>query len=386
MEGSVLKAGTESMLDTTASPVTEGYQHWNSSYPQSHNLTEMNGSKFLLQMLDYYVNGTCVGIICFVGLVGNILNIAVLTRRRLHITLEHLERGSHFGLMALAVSDLLFCATALPRTLLPSKPVFYYKGFALYYQVYAKALQNIWIKTSTWLTVLLAIGRYGAICNPLKIRYLLRVSATKLSVLLIFVVWTVLNLPTFWTYEIHRMDNNGTTLYYIDLGYFSKHKAFKDTFIYLWAVLGYFIPLVILLFCNVKLIRALQQSRRLREDHRAHCKARDPSTRITVTLIIIVMTYLILVSPSELLQFLQSVLPEAQSNGYFYPISFVLICTNILQALNFSFNFFLYCSVNAHFRRTLRECLPNNKNKKRKIRKSQHIHIVVQNRTPSNFV
>ena len=50
-----------------------------------------------------------------VGIVGNLISIAVLTRRRLLSTMQHLERSVTHGLTALAVSDLLFCVAVLPQ-------------------------------------------------------------------------------------------------------------------------------------------------------------------------------------------------------------------------------------------------------------------------------
>ncbi|XP_035824692.1 uncharacterized protein LOC106011274 [Aplysia californica] len=70
---------------------------------------------------------------------------------------------------------------------------------------------------------------------------------------------------------------------------------------------------------------------------------------VTATLVAVVILFLILVSPSELLKF---------SVGYALTDSHqkkvVTYVTNFMQVLNFSLNFVLYCAVNKTFRHTLK--------------------------------
>lgn len=63
--------------------------------------------------------GVVIPLISAVGIGGNLLNVVVLTRRRLLSTMSQLERSVTHGLTALAVSDLLFCLVVLLH------PVFY---------------------------------------------------------------------------------------------------------------------------------------------------------------------------------------------------------------------------------------------------------------------
>lgn len=65
--------------------------------------------------------GAVIPLISAVGIGGNLLNMAVLTRRRLLSTMSQLERSVTHGLTALALSDLLFCFVVLLH------PVFYHE-------------------------------------------------------------------------------------------------------------------------------------------------------------------------------------------------------------------------------------------------------------------
>ncbi|GFR90322.1 FMRFamide receptor [Elysia marginata] len=81
-------------------------------------------------------------------------------------------------------------------------------------------------------------------------------------------------------------------------------------------------------------------------------KGRRPSdsalNSVTATLVAVVIFFLVLVSPSELLKFSISYTGASACQE-----RMVLYVTNFMQVLNFSLNFVLYCAVNKTFRHTL---------------------------------
>ena len=140
--------------------------------------------------------------------------------------------------------------------------------------MYGPCLQNIFMNTSTWLTVLMATGRYAAICRPLHARYLVEVKRTRIAMILIFFAWICLNIPMFWTYTIVEINcpPDKTSFYLLDQGLFVHYKFIKTVFMYIWAILGYFIPVIILIFCNAHLIAALKASFKMRKLYSVHNK------------------------------------------------------------------------------------------------------------------
>ena len=72
---------------------------------------------------------------------------------------------------------------------------------------------------------------------------------------------------------------------------------------------------------------------------------------VTATLVAVVLTFLILVSPWELLKFAMQYSSPPMDRP---KMDIALYLTNLMQVLNFSFNFVLYCLVNKSFRHTLR--------------------------------
>ena len=82
-----------------------------------------------------------------------------------------MEKSAHAGLVAMAASDALFCLAALPHAWVDHTSFVYTNaGFDLYYSLYKNGIINIFIMTSTWLTVFIALSRYLAVCHPLKAR------------------------------------------------------------------------------------------------------------------------------------------------------------------------------------------------------------------------
>jgi len=72
--------------------------------------------------LSSLVNDFLGPAVCLFGVVGNVLNLIVLTRRRLQHSMDGLERSVRLGLVALAVSDAIFCLLYLLATfLLPTR-------------------------------------------------------------------------------------------------------------------------------------------------------------------------------------------------------------------------------------------------------------------------
>jgi len=72
----------------------------------------------------------------------------------------------------------------------------------------------------TWLTVVVAVGRYMVICHPLHARYLVSVTATRLAILAAFIVAVLMELATLWTFSVVSLvcpaaDSNATVRYFV---------------------------------------------------------------------------------------------------------------------------------------------------------------------------
>ena len=319
--------------------------------------------------LEYYLKGVALPTLGLIGVLGNTMNLIVLSSRYKRREVDVLEKGALLGLIALAFSDLCFCLGLLPQAFFyKSKALFYKRGLWLYYQMYAFYYENVFIKTSTGLTLLVGVARYMGICHPLRLnaQLFIGLKGIKIAIASIYTFWIVVLIPMWWNYTVTEWKVDNETALYLDLGPVLKNRHVKLTFTYLWTCLGYFIPVTILVYCNIRLILALWESVRLRERsvRSRSIASRDYTVRITLTLVFLILSFIMLASPSEILHFYADVVHADTYESF----EMAIVCTNILQATNFAFHFLLYCAVNSSFRRavvqvflTRRSCCKKNR-------------------------
>ena len=75
----------------------------------SFSLGAPSSEDILLEKIEYVLYSYVIVGICGFGLLGNILNLVVLTSKGLQKTMDRMEKSAHCGLVAMAVSDMCFC-------------------------------------------------------------------------------------------------------------------------------------------------------------------------------------------------------------------------------------------------------------------------------------
>ena len=337
----------------------------NFTLADEHNFTDDDApppSMDELQMTYWKIRQIAYGYILptllVMGIVGNIINVAVFSQKRLWVQQDVMEKSAMIGLVSLAIADLLFCLTGFPSIFVDSR---HFTGpgenaaiVALYYTTYRGSMLNIFVFMSTWFIVTLSVERYIAIAHPFRAKNFIRVGRTLISKLVVVVASVVINIPGFLRYNIIYEECLP------DCGgcYFTKPNPFlpasEFTFAYsiVWNTLGTFTPLVILTFCNVRLLVEIYKSTSHDKTMTSGAsQSRDP-TKITVILISIVTMFFVLVCPSMILTFLADCVLDSTKDIQHFQIAVVI--TNLGQALNFSLNFILYCAVSPKFRQGLK--------------------------------
>lgn len=297
-----------------------------------------------IKAMDHYVTPA----ICAFGCIGNLLNLVVLNRRKFRRSDGGKETSAHLGLTYLAVSDMSFCIALFPRFLLNShNSVFESRNFLLYYQMYGTGLITTFILVSTWIIVTMAMLRYLAICYPLRVRAMSGPKFTKVLYTSVMLLCIMINLPSFWQYKLSDLGLQDMCCL-VDIGYMDNTQLRGQAFLWVRVIVGTFIPVVILISCNWSLIRALQQSYRMRQQYHVNQNSASSKNRITLMLVIIVTTFVIFVFPCELMEFFMEIVRQDAHKTEFFLLFRSL--ANLLQTVNFTFNFVLYCLINAHFR------------------------------------
>ncbi len=269
------------------------------------------------------------------------------------------------------MSDFLFCLVTILYTYLSQyKVIFKSNGLSLFLAMYGGYLQNVFIKSSTWLVVILAMCRNAAISFPGVAKQYVTVKNTLYAMISCFVFWLLFYLPLLWVWTVQKIVcPNGTELFHIYLGQFGYDTDLRKSFTHSWTVIGFIFPVVILAYCNVNMIISLRTtihrtSMYMSPTSAQHHRRLLAQRRMTITLIAIVVTFFILVFPSECIGYYQFMLKTELSS---FTMLYIVITFNALQNINMAINFVLYCAVNSNFRKTLRNMLTCNKSIPREI-------------------
>ena len=304
-------------------------------------------------------------VICCFGILGNILNLVILSRKSLTMRMERLEKCANGHLIALALSDLMYCITVLPRSFKEQFVQATYLSPWLLYDAFHGAVINTFLLCSSWLTVAMAVSRYIAICYPVRARQHLGLTTTRMGIVCIFVISVIFNVPRFLLHTINWIKcQEGGYSYFVFVGPLRINAHVEHIYLWIYFVVGIILPLIAVAYCNIYFIRALQASKKLRRNSCAYPSSITTHTSsssntpniLTLTLSIIVVLYILLVTPAEIIQFFKaSVFQHYHSNERvlaYYSLASALC--NHLQTLNFAVNFLLYCMINVHFRRVIR--------------------------------
>lgn len=183
-------------------------------------------------------------------------------------------------------------------------------------------------------------------------------TSTYGSLIGVFLFCFLFNIPRFFSEFSMKMDcAGGWSVHFRAQGILKRVPGLHATYMWCYFMVGIFVPVVVLSYCNFKLIQALRQSAKLRRQFRTvkHKASTDESTnRISLTLVVIVIMYLVLVSPAETLVFLRDTILKDSGAELF---NLITAFCNVLQALNFASNFVLYCIINVYFRKTVHRIL-----------------------------
>lgn len=310
---------------------------------ENHSLSNKPADESNCNSFTFVLYAGVFGSLCLFGLVGNSLSFAVL----------RWERHSHtatFLLQVMAgVDNLFLLATGFSQIYIAT--VFYLNDNAnpltAYIRVCVWPLVHITQMWTVWITVLVAVNRYVAICRPFQAPVWCTLTQARRQVVVLAIVCVFYNLPRFFELRITFSKN---TVY-------AAGTMIQDSRIYnilyenvLYCFFVFLGPLVILVVLNACLVHELIASRRrLRAIQLPGAAADEQEHNLTLVMIIIILLFVVCQTPAFINQLLYYAIVETEySCGKIYYYYYHL--SNIVVSANSSVNFVIYCLFRRQFR------------------------------------
>ena len=301
-------------------------------------------------------------VVCVFGIMANIANIVVLTRKNMVTT-------TNIVLTGLAVTDSLKMLDYLPFVIyfyiLKDKSLLYFESRSYNWMCYLLFHANFSIICHTaaiWLTIVLAIFRFLMIWFPTRGMVLCTHRRAKIVIGVVYVCVFLICIPnlminTWITKETNMTGSDNNT--YVDIVYASEYRkgsAFsvvKDIHLYIQAIIVKLVPSVTLTIFTILLIYAMHKAYKKRMALKSQGKKEDADrhhehNRTTGMLLAVVALFLFTELPQGMLTLLMLFIPELHDSVYF-KLGDVL---DVVALINNAINFVLYCSMSKMFRDT----------------------------------
>ncbi|KAI0229584.1 hypothetical protein LSAT2_019977 [Lamellibrachia satsuma] len=293
------------------------------------------------------------GPMCVFGLCGNTISFLVLQW-------EKQNHAATFLLQTMAIADNIFLlASGFSLMISATLPMIRnnnYSPVTEYVQVYVWPLVYITQMWTVWITVLIALNRYIAICRPFQAQLLCTLSKVRLQVALTAIATIVYNIPRFLEHRIVHVPSpdamtNTTQILAKARETLMKHNLhyniiYENLLYCLFVFLG---PLIILIFLNISLARELYAIRqRLLQRHLPQGSDSEEHN-LTLVMMVIVLVFIICQTPAFGNQLLYYCLHYSCGRPYF----FYFHISNLLVQANSCFNFVIYCAFRKQFRARL---------------------------------
>lgn len=331
------------------------------SGPTENHTAAQSSSSDESKQLAYTIGIYMGPVIFFIGLIGNVLILAVMSTKRMRGT------STSDYLIIMAVADLLTITIGIIPDWLEAMGIFVLQAWNPAMCKIYKFVNYAVGDTATWIRVLFTLDRFMAICFPMKKTDCCLAWRAKYYCLGAALAAIAKNMHVFWTrgaqyqtqtvYEyvdcVQVPTNMTTTSLVTNCGYPTPEYQYFETYVRPWIVFALvnFIPFCIILVCNIFIVRAMISMTRMRKEQRLPTKSSDWQLFQTTAMCLgASFTFLICITPTMVLLIGK---PYWTMNGPNTVYEIAKTVSNQLLYLNNSVNFFLYCITGKKFRETL---------------------------------
>ena len=319
-------------------------------------------------LFDFLVYSVLITTLTILGVIGNIVSFTVLLK-------ETNKSATPFLLRALAVADTLVLLMALPVYALPMVyPYMKEPGFfQIYHEAYPNILPYLWpiyqipYTATIYVTVLVTINRYMAVCKPHNSARYCSLQASHRQVLYVALFAVIYNIPRFFEYEKKEVCSgmNQTALQFDTGGLFGNSLAYRIIYtniLYFVVLLGG--PLLVLSFLNFQLILALKA----RAVRRLSMGKTDPQQDLTLVLVVVICAFIVFQLPTFIDHIFWTALDPSLRKCHRWHYYYTAL-SDLLVVCNSSINFLIYCTTSSSFRSQLgNSCSKRSKDSKQSVK------------------
>ncbi|XP_050399563.1 G-protein coupled receptor dmsr-1 [Patella vulgata] len=319
------------------------------------------------------IHGYISAIVCTFGIMANIANIIVLTRK-------NMISSTNTILMWLAVADLFTMMSYLSFAFCfyifrePNLEKFLTRSFArIVLLLFHASFSMVCHTVAIWLTIALAIFRYIYICLPTKGAIYCSLRRAKQTILVVYVLTVILCVPNYISNRYYTKttvvnssqlanSTNETNVLVTETVYLPGSMEGSDMAVaiftlnsWIQAILFKLIPCAMLTTLTILLIHAMHKAYRKRmrlksQGRKAESEKHGEHNRTTGMLLAVVVLFTLTELPQGILTLMNIFKQHQCFRQYVYDALGDLVDTMAL--MNNSINFVLYCSMSKQFRDT----------------------------------
>ncbi|XP_060590984.1 G-protein coupled receptor dmsr-1-like [Ruditapes philippinarum] len=331
---------------------------FNTTWLSADSQTTENADTTMIDFQKNYgkVHGYISNIVCIFGVLSNILNVIVLTRR-------HMITPTNCILTALAIADFLTMLTYLVYATYfyiatePKWEAHHSQGW-----MYFILVHNHFIITchnmAMWFTVSLAVFRYIFVCHHVIGNRLCSLNRAILTITIIVIATIIVCIPNYFLYKVvplRELGYNSSGYWIVDSVFVEEHDFYKVLIFWFFGVIMKVAPCILLTLLSSMIILTMHQAskRRVRLLQQTRSSDHDVNhehNRTTWMLVSVVLFFVITEMPQGILAMISGL------NDHFFEEIYSNLgdVLDLLVLLNSAVNFILYCIMSQQFRDTFK--------------------------------
>ena len=294
-------------------------------------------------------------IVCFVGFTGNLLSAIILFKTKD-------KNAFTIYLKALTLSDMVILLSGILRFICKMvrhslKTADSTKLGAYCMLIVGFGIGNFAAQMSSFLITVMSVERFVAVVFPLRLRSFVLEKYARRVVAILFLIQVILRTPTvIWTEVASRTDcSTNATISYLEYREWSRDIVFRRVLFHVLNVIDRFIPVTTVICMNAGILITLKRRTKLNIQREVTSGTMEKH-KITITLVVLSMFYLITSVANSVLYILVTLAPEfTLASKEYYLFAVLIDAVIVVIALNAANDFIIYVMSSKRFRDLFRE-------------------------------